>query len=206
MRMGCDVPTGGVAEAKAALRRRLLDARAALPADARAAASARVVAQLSVLPELAGARAVLGFAAFGSEVNVDAWLRTLLGRELGVFLPFVDGSDLGIARIDDLDADVAPGWRGVREPRALGRRPARPDRVDAAVIPGVGFDRHGARLGYGGGHFDRLLARLAPGTPVVGVAFAAQVVRRLPIEPHDRPIGVLVTEDQVVRPGRGGDT
>ena len=179
---------------KAALRSRVLAARAALPGDARAAAAAAIRARLDALPRVRDARAVLGYAAFGAEVDLDPWLEERIAAGAGVFLPWVDGARLGIARIDDLRADLVPGWRGVREPRAIGRRPARPDRLEAVVVPGVAFDRGGGRLGYGGGHFDRLLAELRPGTPVVGVAFELQIVDGVPSEPHDRAVDIVVTE------------
>jgi 5-formyltetrahydrofolate cyclo-ligase len=185
---------------KAGIRSRLLAARAALAASYREEASAEISRLLLTLPEVAAARALLAYAAFGSEASVDAALRVLIDRGVGVLLPWVDGPDLHLARVRDLDADLAPGWRGVREPRATTRRPARPDRVQAALVPGVGFDLHGGRLGYGGGHFDRLLAHLRHDTPRVGVAFATQIVERIPVLPHDIPVDVLVTEDGVHRP------
>jgi 5-formyltetrahydrofolate cyclo-ligase len=186
--------SGAAHAAKAALRARVLGARAALSAADRLAASAVIRDQLLALPGLASRKAVLGYAAFGSEVDLDAYLATLIARGVGVFLPWVEGEQLAVGRVRDLDADLAPGWRGVREPRASGRRPARPDRLHAAIVPGVAFDRSGNRLGYGGGHFDRLLGRLARDTLVVGVAYEAQLVARVPVEGHDRPVDVVVTE------------
>jgi 5-formyltetrahydrofolate cyclo-ligase len=181
------------AAAKAALRSRVLAARADLPVTQRAAACATLHRRLLGLEELARARA---------EVDLDPVLRVLLRRGAGVLLPWVDGPTLGIARIRDLDADLAPGWRGVREPRVSGRRPARPDRVDAALVPLVAFDAAGHRLGHGGGHFDRLLARLAPGVPRIGVAFAVQQIPSVPSEAHDVPLDMVVTEAGVTRPAR----
>ncbi len=126
-----------VAAAKAALRQEVLRRRRALPLADRLAASARIVASLDALPELLASRAVLGYAAFGSEVTIDEWLARRAARGDGVFLPYVDGERLGIARIRDLDADTAPGFRGIREPKAIGRSPALLDRLEAVVVPGV---------------------------------------------------------------------
>ncbi|CAN5311398.1 5-formyltetrahydrofolate cyclo-ligase [soil metagenome] len=190
------------AAAKAALRSRVLAARADLPVVQRAAACVALHRRLLGLEELARARAVLAYAAFGAEADLDPVLRVLLERGAGVLLPWVDGPTLGIARIRDLDADLAPGWRGVREPRVSGRHPARPDRVDVALVPLVAFDAEGHRLGYGGGHFDRLLARLAPGVPRIGVAFAVQQIASVPAEVHDVPLDMVVTEAGITRPAR----
>lgn len=195
-------PDPAAAEHKAVVRQRLLTARASLAAARRAQASASIVATVRELPEVAGVRTALGYAAFGAEVDVDPLLAAWLAEGVGVCLPFVDGHDLGIAAVSDLDADCVPGWGGVREPDPARRQPADPGELDVAVVPGVGFDPDGNRLGYGGGHFDRLLSRLPAGTPTIGVAFAAQMVARLPTGDHDVPVDLVVTEEGIHRPRR----
>jgi 5-formyltetrahydrofolate cyclo-ligase len=158
---------------------------------------------LARLPELAGIRMVLGYAAMGTEVDIAQALLELQRRGVAVHLPWVaDEGRLGVSQVDDLDEDLAPGWRGVLEPRPERRRPVRPDRLDAVIAPGVGFDADGNRLGYGGGHFDRLLSRLSRGAVVVGVAMDEQVVDRLPAAAHDRPVDVVVTPTSTLRPSR----
>lgn len=188
------------AAAKASLRHRVLAVRGALPPAYRAEACRRVHHHLERLPELDDAVGVLGYAAFGSEVDLDEHL-IALGRVRDVHLPWVDGDDLAVAHVREWDVDLRPGWRGVREPRSDRRRPVPPHTLDAVLVPGVAFDRQGHRLGYGGGHFDRLLARVRPDTVVVGVAFDVQVVDAVPHEAHDVPVDVVVTESGILRPG-----
>ena len=189
---------------KAALRKRLLAARAAIDGHERRSASVAVARHLDAVAAGAGFRTAVGYAATGSELAIDAWLEERMAAGVGVFLPFVrhddlGGTDLGIARVRNLHGDVARGWRGVREPAPVRRRPARVDRVDVFVIPGVGFDRTGARLGYGGGHFDRLLARARPNATLIGVGFDIQFVDELPVEPHDVRMDYVITEAGVRR-------
>ena len=143
----------------------------------------------------------MGYAAHGTELSIDAALRRLLDDGVTVCLPWVAGATLGVGAITDVAADLAPGWRGVREPR-VPRRPFRPQAVDVVFAPGVGFDPLGNRLGYGGGHFDRLLPRLRRGVPVVGVAFDEQVLDRLPVGPHDCPVDIVITPQRTLRPFR----
>ena len=155
--------------------------------------------RLRTLPELATVRVILGYAATSQEVSIDTALEALLSAGVTVCLPWVDGPTLGVGAIDTLD-DLAPGWRGVREPRADRRRQLRPTALDAVIAPGVGFDRAGNRLGYGGGHFDRLLARVQRDTVVIGVALDEQIVTAVPAESHDRPVDVIVTPTNTIRP------
>lgn len=190
---------GAVAAEKKSLRERTLAERAALSEPVRAEASAAIAARLGALPELARARAILGYAAFGTEVDLEPYLATRLAGGSQIYLPWVDGEELRVAPVPDLDHALAPGWRGVREPSRHWRRDTDARVLDAVVVPGVAFDRRGHRLGYGGGHFDRVLARLRPGTFVVGVAFDAQLVDAVPVADHDVPVNVVVTESYTVR-------
>lgn len=70
------------------------------------------------------------------------------------------------------------------------------------IVPLVAFDRSGGRLGYGGGFYDRTLADLRAAGPVraIGFAYAAQEVARVPVEPTDQPLDLIVTERGVIRP------
>ena len=73
---------------------------------------------------------------------------------------------------------------------------------DTLIVPLVGFDAACNRLGYGGGFYDRTLARLAASSPVraIGLAFAAQELPPLPLEPTDIALDAIVTETGVIRP------
>jgi 5-formyltetrahydrofolate cyclo-ligase len=187
---------------KARMRREVLARRDAMPPDHRARASASLRAHLAGLPQVRTARTLLAFASFGSEVVLDPFLADRIGAGVGVFLPYVARMSpprLEMVRVTDLDADLVPGRMGIREPIRRGRRPARVDRLDVVIAPGVAFDRAGGRLGYGGGFYDGLLPRLRPGTPVIGVAFATQLVDHVPRDDRDLPVDMIVTEDGVVR-------
>jgi 5-formyltetrahydrofolate cyclo-ligase len=67
---------------------------------------------------------------------------------------------------------------------------------ELVVAPLLAFDRHGGRLGQGGGHYDRTLANLrAKGRVfILGLAYAGQEVDAIPIEPHDQRLDAVLTE------------
>lgn len=149
-------------------------------------------------------------------VAVVEGLATFLGTRPGIvasYLPLPGEVDLGdlpgdagadIVALPRLEADGTVTWRsddGDRERHDLGfDQPAGhqphidPSDIDVLLVPGRLFDRHGVRLGRGGGHYDRLLPRLRPGTVVVGVTVDARIVPRLPTEHHDRAMTHLATE------------
>jgi 5-formyltetrahydrofolate cyclo-ligase len=64
------------------------------------------------------------------------------------------------------------------------------------IAPVLAFDRHGGRLGQGGGHYDRTLADLRGQRPVfvLGVAFAGQEIEAAPMDPHDQRLDAILTE------------
>ncbi|WP_165492195.1 5-formyltetrahydrofolate cyclo-ligase [Egibacter rhizosphaerae] len=183
---------------KRAARRSAREARDALDDETRASAAARIRARLAALEEVRGAATIVAYAATGSEVDLDPLLEVLLGRDVAVYLPVVDGPELTLARVHDLTSDLAAGYRGVREPSPDLPRESAPA-VDVVLVPGVGFAPDGTRIGYGGGHFDRLLTRLEAPTRI-GVAYAAQVLPHLPTENHDQRLDAVVTETGVLRP------
>lgn len=64
--------------------------------------------------------------------------------------------------------------------------------IQLALVPGLAYDRHGWRLGYGGGYYDRFLADF-PGTSL-GIAFDALIFESLPVSEYDIPMGWMVSE------------
>jgi 5-formyltetrahydrofolate cyclo-ligase len=71
------------------------------------------------------------------------------------------------------------------------------------LTPLLAFDRHGGRLGQGGGFYDRSLAQLRDKGHVtaIGVAFAAQEVQNAPVDARDAPLDAVVTEKEWISCG-----
>lgn len=153
------------------------------------------MARLLGLPELRGAGTVLLYAALREEVDLAGALGPLRERGVRILFPRVREDELELVAAADL-LTLQLGHRGVREPAG---RPVDPAVVDVAVLPGVAFDPRGGRLGAGGGHYDRLLARLPAHATRIGVGFACQLVPHVPTEPHDQRVEVVVTEASVHR-------
>lgn len=93
------------------------------------------------------------------------------------------------------DPLIAGPW-GTRQPRG-----------DADIVvprlilcPLVGFDRHGGRLGQGGGHYDRYFER-HPSARRIGVAWSVQEVDVIPAEPTDIPLDAILTEQEYIITG-----
>jgi 5-formyltetrahydrofolate cyclo-ligase len=132
------------------------------------------------------------------EASVAPIIPWLWRRGLGVALPRVDACNELQLSLFQTNAALMPGFRGIPEPPA-DAPPCAPEAVAVLFVPGVGFDRHGGRLGQGGGHYDRLLASASPRPLTIGVAFEAQIVAAIPRLPHDIPVDAVLTERGLAR-------
>ncbi|HEX2031796.1 MAG TPA: 5-formyltetrahydrofolate cyclo-ligase [Actinomycetota bacterium] len=186
---------------KTELRRRMLALRAAIPPSDRLGMAASVEERLFALPEVDRARTVMLFYSFGSEIETGPMARRVLREGKRLLLPYLEAGAMEAAEVLARD-ELLPSGYGPREPAR--RVAVDPATVAVVVTPGLAFDRRGHRLGYGGGHYDRFLERLAPRAVRVGIGFSAQLVDRIPDEPGDQRLDLVVTDREVVdlRSGR----
>ena len=190
-----------VRRAKQAIRKQILDARAALTPSQRADLSALITARLLDTPEVARAGCVLAYLAFGHELATAAFVSQLRERNVSTVLPRIDRAThrLQLYHVWDIASDTVPGVWGIREPDPARCVAADMGELDLIVVPGVAFTPAGERLGYGGGYYDELLSRSATLPPLIAPAFDLQVVSVLPTTPHDHRVDVVVTQSAMYR-------
>ena len=73
---------------------------------------------------------------------------------------------------------------------------------DLIIIGSVGVDLEGNRLGKGGGYGDKEISELKRRfgkIPVLTVVHDLQVVEKVPTEPHDKKVDIIVTPTRVLR-------
>ena len=136
------------------------------------------------------------YGAQGSEMDTAPLARALMTHGLELALPVVIQRDAPLVFRrwrpgDPLELDQA----GCPAPLDLAGE------VTPALImvPLLAFDSSGGRLGQGGGYYDRTLEFLrAEGgishVAAVGLAYAAQELDNLPMDPHDQPLDGVLTE------------
>lgn len=186
-----------IVEDKAALRRRIRSWRKGLDPASCASASERVCESLIALDEAEGARTLALYDALPGEIDVGPLAEWAWARGQTVALPRVLGPGrMGFFRFATPTELVRSGL-GLREPGPNATR-VETAALELVVLPGLSFDRDGFRLGFGQGYYDRALAQ-CPHAFRIGVAFEAQLVERIPREPHDLPVHAVVTERRVIR-------
>ena len=130
-----------------------------------------------------------------SEVDTRSLLRRALAMGKKVFVPSVDPhrKALRFFPIRSLSRDLQKGHYGVLEPKPNLKVPASTKHLDLIVLPGLGFDRRGGRLGRGQGYFDRFLKKVRR-VRKVGLAFDAQILKKIPMTSHDVYLDGVITE------------
>jgi len=174
------------------LREEIRARMAGLSQQAREDASARARALLKRQAAWQQARSVLLYAPTDGELNVWPLLEDALETGKVLALPWFDAATKRYLAcpVEDLAKDLEPGRYGILEPSGS-RNPVPLNRLDFILVPGVAFDLHGRRLGRGRGHYDQLLTAVRGTT--CGVAFDQQIVRQVPVEPHDSEVNCILT-------------
>ena len=191
-------------EVEAFLRKTVLGRRDAMDAGIRTALSRAIVRDLFDLAAYRRSGTVMAYVGFGSELQTDEFVFHTLEQGKTLLLPRVNRRKRGldIYEVRDPVRDLEVGTWGIREPRPDRCARVDPDNIDFVLVPGLAFDARGGRLGYGGGFYDRLLASiLSTRTWLVAGAFESQRVERLPLDEHDVPMDVVVTENGHFPPG-----
>lgn len=150
---------------------------------------------------------VLFYASFRSEVDTLKAIQKTLKIKKRVALPVVDTDhkQLKLYEVSEI-SELSPGFLGIPEPVAARSRAMKLNEIDIEIIPGIGFDLKGNRIGYGSGYYDKLLshksmrhAKKDGHFTTIALAFEEQIVKRIPSEPHDIRVDIIVTDRRLIR-------
>jgi len=112
-----------------------------------------------------------------------------------LLFPRVEGDMLAFYPARSKD-DFISGFKGIPEPS--GKEPVMIRDIDMILVPGIVFDENGYRLGYGKGYYDRLISRY-PDVLTAGVCFDNFFIERLPVDPWDSRVDLVVTQTRVFK-------
>jgi len=153
------------------------------------------------------------YAATAEELDTSCLIALALRRGCRVYLPRIDRRArvraMRFVEITERTFAMARSHRmnrfGIIELEGPALASAR--LLDVVFLPLVGFDRHGMRLGMGGGYYDRAFGfrrlRAFWHSPLlVGIGYAAQEVQRIAPAAHDVPLDLVITERGVIHCAR----
>ena len=187
-------------EKKSEIRNMTLSLRDGLTEKERRQKSNEISDRLFDFANFLEARVVLFYVNTASEVITVDMIRQALDYEKGIVLPYIDKKDNQIAplKVDDLERDLQPGYGNIPEPIPQRCKQMPFENIDLAIIPGIAFDERGGRIGHGTGFYDKFIPKLEITTRKVALAFECQIVPQIPMEPHDRYIDIIITEERTI--------
>ena len=116
-----------------------------------------------------------------------------MGKKVVVPMTLVKEKKIIPSELKDYKKELSKGPYGIYQPKKPFMRKVLLKDIDLVVVPGLAFDHSGNRLGRGGGYFDRFLTKLKKrNIPMFGLAFKFQILKRLPVLPHDIPVTKLI--------------
>lgn len=178
---------------KSEMRAAYLAKRASLTAEEKSARDQKICDAVLSSASFRYAETLLAYAPREGEVDIYPVLLAALAQGKRLALPRCEGEHLMHYRfITSLD-ELAPGSYGILEPSA--NAPLYDSSADSStlcLVPGVVFDRHGYRIGYGGGYYDRFLHGFRGS--LAGIVYRDFIIPAVPCGRFDLPLPVMFTD------------
>jgi 5-formyltetrahydrofolate cyclo-ligase len=165
--------------------------------------SAAVQREILNLEEWRNAENVCCYLAMPVEIQTDLIIKECRAEGKQLFVPaYMETLQKYVPSFFDPDDEIGLGKFNVLEP--ANPKWIKAHKIDLVLVPGLAFDRHGGRLGHGGGHYDQLLAQESLRSACkVALAFAFQMFNRLPLRHDDVLMDIIITESAVHRVSQG---
>lgn len=139
---------------------------------------------------------IMTYVSLPSEVDTHRFIHHALKEDKHLYVPkVISKTEMTLCRLYRFE-DLKPGVKGILEPEGFELADAQ--LMDLILVPALGYDFRGYRIGYGGGYYDRLLAHVNDGI-AIGLCYEACMYDDLPIEPHDMPVGAILTEEREIK-------
>ena len=144
---------------------------------------------------------IMIFVSFRNEINthplIKKWLKD---KDKNIFVPYIDNNldKMKISKIKDFHQDLSPGVFDILEPIEELQKDDSANYLDLIVVPGLIFSKQGYRIGYGGGYYDMFLNETEPEVKKVGIVFSRFIVNELPVDDHDLPVDLIITEEDII--------
>jgi len=200
-------PTSPLTESPAQLRRHYRQLRLSLDADTQLEHARSLKQRLERLLRFSRPRQIAGYLACNGEISLDPWLQDP-GRH-HAWLPLLH--EVTEPRLRFAPVAATRRWKrnryGIIEPAVDWGETRDARGLDWILMPLLAFDRQGNRLGMGGGFYDRSLAfrrsrRIWDRPRLIGIAHALQEHPALPHQPWDVPLDAILTERELILPGK----
>ncbi len=180
---------------KKEIRKRMINLRNEIEPFLKNQKDQKIMLNFTEFLNLKKIKSVLLYASYGSEV--DTWKIFYFCQENSIKTAFPKvverGKALELYWVNNLE-QLSPGYKSILEPERGTK--ASIEEIEVIVVPGIAFDIYCYRIGYGGGFYDRLL--LYKKGLAIGLAYEEQIIDRIPTEPFDKRIDLIITDERMI--------
>ena len=176
---------------KRILRKQFIEKRKNLCSEYRKEATTKIFTTIENLECFKQAKSVFIYINFGAEVETIEFIKKYINKK-DIYVPKIVEDDMKLVRLLDF-SNLQKSNFGVLEPLSENYYE---ENIDLVITPSVVFDKQGFRLGYGKGYYDKYFAKNNY-VNSLGVIFEKIIVDKVPQEPHDKAVDILVSEEKV---------
>ncbi len=177
---------------KQILRKEMASRKKAYPGTTLRELSDQIMNHLEQTELFQEASCIALYHAIPGEVQTAGFIEKWY-RKKKLLLPLIVGDDLRLLLYEGPES-LRPGPFGILEPKEDGIEIPE-NEIDLIIVPGVAFDKDKNRMGRGKGFYDRLLSNLD--TPKIGICFGFQLLPHVPVEPFDKRMDRVITEEGI---------
>jgi 5-formyltetrahydrofolate cyclo-ligase len=176
-------------------RQKLRQLRLELAEDFRKQAALKVTQQVCELAIFQNSQHIAAYMPMNGELDPGHILTNAWKAGKSCYLPVVlNNKNLAFVKYAANGELIASSF-GILEPKAGNNCTIiKPQELDLVIVPLVGFDQNCYRLGAGGGCYDRTFAAKKPRPFLLGIGYEMQKVAKLPREPWDVQLAMVITE------------
>jgi len=180
------------------LSRSIAEKRNALSSSEVFEKSSRIKKRIFETDLFRNAQTILFYVSYDNEVFTHDMIKESMSMGKTVVVPKSIPKDITLilSKLADWN-DLEVGEYDILEPKQDTIKEIPVESIDLILVPGVVFGIHGNRIGHGKGYYDRLL-NYTQNIPHVGLAFGFQIVDAVPVEGHDLPVDIIVTEERII--------
>ncbi len=181
---------------KEKIRKEIKEKRRGLSKEENRKKSKEIKERLFGLTEFRDADTILFYISYDAEVFTHDMICELLYKK-NIVVPVSNKNDRSLT-LSNLKSweELCLGSHNILEPKKECIKEISIDEIDLIIVPGLAFDKKGNRLGHGKGYYDRLLKKTNAKT--IGLTFEFQIINKIPINKHDKPVEIIVTEKRII--------
>lgn len=183
---------------KKILRREMRALRKSLLPAQRESLSAEIVQKFLSLEIYQAAGTVMAYVSTPEEIQLRGIFSDAFAQGKTLAIPLIVGAgEMLPVVVPNFDA-LEVGAFGIYTVKENLREFVSAEKIDCVVVPGAAFDVNFNRLGLGGGYYDKFLPT-AFNAKKVALAYDFQLVEEIPVEPHDSPVDIILTEKRFIK-------